>query len=195
MPFIYTDQLASNLLLLSWLGWLFFELWVLSTRSGKGHLNLDQESKKLIICLVFIGTFLGYLAANYIPSFSISYFPEKIFWVGFIAFWFGIILRLWAIKTLGNYFKTVVLIQKNHKLIQKGPYTYIRHPSYTGAILTLMGYGLMLGNYLSLFCCVVLPLLGYLKRIQVEEQVLEQRFKQDFLEYKAKTKRLIPILW
>ena len=54
----------------------------------------------------------------------------------------------------------------------RGPYRYLRHPSYTGAILMFAGVGIGLGNALSFAACVVLPAIGFVRRIPHEEALL-----------------------
>jgi len=48
-------------------------------------------------------------------------------------------LRTWCYRTLGTFFTFEVTIMHQHKLITSGPYAYIRHPAYTGAVLILLG--------------------------------------------------------
>ncbi|KAF9926183.1 hypothetical protein FBU30_004184 [Linnemannia zychae] len=47
----------------------------------------------------------------------------------------GYALRKWSFVTLDRFFTYQLTIRTGHKLVQSGPYTYLRHPSYTGAIL------------------------------------------------------------
>ena len=70
-------------------------------------------------------------------------------------------LRWWAIRTLGAHFTRNVQVVADQQLVVDGPYRYLRHPSYTGAILMYAGVGIGLGNVLSLATCVVFPAIGY----------------------------------
>ncbi len=56
----------------------------------------------------------------------------------------GIFIRQWSINELGVFFSVDVGTQKGQKVVQKGPYKLVRHPSYTGLLLTLIGIGLAL---------------------------------------------------
>lgn len=62
----------------------------------------------------------------------------------------GIALRWYSAAILGKYFTFDVAIQSGQTLVEAGPYRYVRHPSYTGALLTLFGFGLALGNWVGL---------------------------------------------
>ena len=81
----------------------------------------------------------------------------------------GIILRWYSIWYLGRYFTVDVAIAKEHRVIDAGPYRFIRHPSYTGALVAFLGFGFCLGNYMSILF-LILPILGaFMWRIHVEE--------------------------
>ena len=55
----------------------------------------------------------------------------------------GAFLRLWSYHTLGELFTFEVVVRPDHKLITSGPHAYVRHPSYTGVALLLLGVQLM----------------------------------------------------
>ncbi len=80
-------------------------------------------------------------------------------------------------------------------MVRSGPYRLLRHPSYTGLLLALLGLGLALQTWLGLLALIVLPLIGVLLRIRVEESVLTEALGQDYVSYAAETQRLIPGLW
>jgi len=104
----------------------------------------------------------------------------------------GTALRWTAIITLKNYFTVNVTILENHKIVRHGLYKYLRHPSYTGLLLRYLGFGLGLGNWLSVVLIFV-PLLGaVLYRIRVEERPLKHSFGSQYDEYAKHTRRLIP---
>ena len=86
----------------------------------------------------------------------------------------GVVLRWWAIRTLGAHFTRNLQIAADHAVVVDGPYRYLRHPSYTGAILMFAGVGIGLGNALSLASCVVLPAIGFVRRIPHEEALLSE---------------------
>jgi len=107
----------------------------------------------------------------------------------------GIAFRIWAILTLGRFFKFVVVIQEGHRVIDRGPYRLLRHPSYTGGLVALLGIGLTLANWLSILAATLIPLVAILVRIKIEEARLVAALGQDYLDYAARTRRLIPGIW
>ena len=105
----------------------------------------------------------------------------------------GIALRWYAVLTLGRFFTTRVMTAKDQTVVQKGPYRLIRHPSYTGALLTVLGVLLCQTNWISLACfALALPGFGY--RISVEERALVTALGQPYLDYMRRTKRLVPFV-
>lgn len=114
---------------------------------------------------------------------------------GLTALVVGVALRTWAILALGRLFKFVVVIQDDHHVVDSGPYRFVRHPSYSGGLLALVGAGIALDNWLSVVAAAVLPLLAILIRIVVEEARLARDLGDDYRRYASHTKRLIPGLW
>ncbi|HKC18217.1 MAG TPA: isoprenylcysteine carboxylmethyltransferase family protein, partial [Candidatus Dormibacteraeota bacterium] len=74
-----------------------------------------------------------------------------------------------------------------------GLYRYVRHPSYSGSLLTVLGVLLCSTNWLAL-ACFVLALPGFLYRIRVEEGALLTALGEPYRDYMARTKRLVPFL-
>ena len=66
--------------------------------------------------------------------------------VALMVFVFGLLLRWYSILYLGKFFTVDVAIAEDHKVIDTGPYRFIRHPSYTGLLLEFLGFGLFLAN-------------------------------------------------
>ncbi|HEV3228425.1 MAG TPA: isoprenylcysteine carboxylmethyltransferase family protein [Solirubrobacteraceae bacterium] len=107
----------------------------------------------------------------------------------------GVALRLWAIVTLGRFFRIVVVIAHDHRLVDRGPYRRIRHPSYTGLLLAVVGLGLALGDWVALGAALLLSLAGLLVRIRAEERALLAALGGDYADYMARTWRLVPGVW
>jgi len=111
----------------------------------------------------------------------------------FIAF--GVTIRLMAVATLKQQYTVKVSIIEMHKIVETGIYKIIRHPAYLGYLASLLGIGLVLGNWVGLMALVVLPLAGILYRIHVEESVLLAYFGSTYQAYASRTKRLLPGIW
>ncbi|WP_052131475.1 methyltransferase family protein [Planococcus sp. CAU13] len=107
---------------------------------------------------------------------------------------FGILLRFYAIRTLSVHFDANIQIKEDQELIQHGLFRYIRHPSYTGSLLTFIGFGIGSLNGLT---AAVLPsflFIVYIQRIRLEENVLLEGFGQKYENYRKTTGALFPKL-
>jgi protein-S-isoprenylcysteine O-methyltransferase len=96
---------------------------------------------------------------------------------------------------LGRFFTVNVAIATNHRLIDTGPYRFVRHPSYTGALMAFLGLALCLANWASLVVMVVPVFLVFLWRMHVEEGALLQALGNQYRNYMNRTKRLIPAVY
>ena len=107
----------------------------------------------------------------------------------------GIVIRVSAVLTLRKAFTLNVQVTSRQKLITLGLYQKIRHPAYTGNILSLVGVALALRNLLSVitvFCCCIIC---YQIRITVEETVLKNRFGDEYTSYQHNTYKLFPFIF
>jgi protein-S-isoprenylcysteine O-methyltransferase Ste14 len=107
----------------------------------------------------------------------------------------GIVFRQYAIRTLGRFFTQDVAVSAGQQIIQAGPYRYLRHPAYTGTLVSIAGIALGMANWLSLAAAAAGYLVGHLYRIRVEEQALLASVGKPYEAYLRRTKRLIPFLF
>jgi protein-S-isoprenylcysteine O-methyltransferase Ste14 len=111
---------------------------------------------------------------------------------GLAIFVGGIAIRFTAIAQLGSLHMPVVAIEAGHRLVDTGLYGRVRHPSYLGACIGYLGFGLGLGNWLSALALLATVLPGYLYRIHVEEKALLASLGDDYAAYRKRTRRLLP---
>jgi protein-S-isoprenylcysteine O-methyltransferase Ste14 len=104
-------------------------------------------------------------------------------------------IRLHAIRTLARHFTSRVTLLEDHALVREGAYRWIRHPSYLGQILILVGFGALLANAVSLIAAPLLTTVALLLRIRVEERALAEHFGQAYEDYRRVTARLLPFVW
>ena len=107
----------------------------------------------------------------------------------------GLALRHWAARTLGPFFTRSVAIRSGHRVVDTGPYRFVRHPGYTGTILSLVGLALTLWNWVSFLILVAGCVLAFIPRIKAEEAVLEANLDGPYREFERARKRLIPGVW
>ena len=147
----------------------------------------------LIWIAIVVSMTLGIVCANHwsapiMPSGIALYLGS-----GFILA--GMIIRFTAVWSLGKFFTVNLGIQANHRLIRTGFYKYIRHPSYSGSLLSFAGFCLSLNNWLT-FLIIMIPVIAtFINRINIEEKLLLRQFGSEYEEYKRKTKRLVPLIY
>jgi protein-S-isoprenylcysteine O-methyltransferase Ste14 len=163
-------------------------------RLRAGIQRQDKGSHVILLCLLVFGIFLGVLLAFKVPATAVTTTPDILFWLGILLMYVGIALRFYAITLLGGFFTTTVAVAPDQPVIEAGPYRLIRHPSYTGVLILLFGFGLSLTNWLSLLVIMGCALIGFSYRIRVEEHVLQEQLGQRYQEYMRRTKRLIPFV-
>ena len=127
--------------------WSVFALWILfevinsrirrSTDSSRAR---DRGSLQLVAFLWFAGIVLGFWFSFVLPQASILRLRQLAFFAGIILMLIGLALRQYSMKLLGQFFTFDVAIHAGHSLVEIGPYRYIRHPSYSGALLTMLGF-------------------------------------------------------
>jgi protein-S-isoprenylcysteine O-methyltransferase Ste14 len=73
----------------------------------------------------------------------------------------GGLLRHHCFRVLGTFFTGAVTIQADHRVIESGAYRWVRHPSYSAALLVVLGIALCLGNWLSVVVSFAIAFLAY----------------------------------
>ena len=130
------------------------------------------------LALLHVTIYLSIALAVYVSIAGIAPYPPAwrppLFWLGLALMAAGITFRWWAIRVLAQFFTVDVSIREDHRLVRDGPYRWLRHPSYTGALATFYGLALALGSWLSALLIVVPVTLVFLRRMRVEEQALAE---------------------
>jgi protein-S-isoprenylcysteine O-methyltransferase Ste14 len=182
--------------------WGAFALWIVPEvvawrvkRSGDSSKTRDQGSLSLIVILWLTGIAVDFLLTFLLPQAALPWKGYSVFFLGVCLMLAGIALRWYSVSVLGKYFTFDVAIHCGQSLIEAGPYRYIRHPSYSGALLTLFGFGLALGNWAGLAVALVCLGSAYAYRVPVEEAALAAALGEPYRHYVSRTWRLVPFLF
>lgn len=178
-----------------------YGIWLLSEillnrllHSGKSDKrNADKNSLSLIwITIIAAISIATYISMRYYLPISAN---PVIKYAGIAIIITGMILRFAAVRSLGKFFTVDVTIRKDHQLKKDGLYKYLRHPSYSASLISFIGYGISLNNWLSLLLITILIIAAFIVRINVEEKALTEQFGAEYAAYKARTKALIPFIY
>lgn len=118
-----------------------------------------------------------------------------VFVLGAVVGWFGLLLRWWSFATLGPLFTTVVKTSAGQPIVSRGPYRLLRHPSYTGLLAALLGFGLMFGNWVGACACFLLVLVAVVYRLLREERALTEAVGDAYVAFAKDRARLVPFIW
>lgn len=160
--------------------------------SGSGS---DRGSLAVVFLTVGAGMAGGFALAGGAHGAAIRAARWPLFAIGLVLMVGGIALRQWAVALLGRFFTTDVRVHSDQTVIEAGPYRWVRHPSYTGLLITLVGIGLALGNWAALVALVVLPTAGVVIRIRVEERALLDGLGEPYRRFAATRAHLVPRVW
>jgi protein-S-isoprenylcysteine O-methyltransferase Ste14 len=194
-PLPYTDPGARIAFYIVFGAFLLLELRVrLGSALNRGGQREDRGS----FALLYIATAGGVggafaLAGNVHAAIASGRWP--LFVVGEALMVVGVVIRQWAVRLLGRFFTIDVRVHPGQAVVDTGPYRLVRHPSYTGLLLTLTGLGLALGNWAALAVVIVLPSVALVNRIRVEERALTDGLGEPYRRFAASRARLIPGVW
>ena len=173
-------------------GFLLLEIYLLAVRRSRDpKLQSDRGTLRLVWILIACGCLFGFFVA---PNVSFLNWPDSLAIVVLadLLLAAGIVLRVWSIVHLGKFFTVDVSIQEGQRVVQDGPYRFVRHPSYSGGLLALVGLACLTFNWLGFVAIIVCSFIAYTQRITLEEKVLAQNLGDEYRQYSERTKRLVP---
>ena len=191
-PYFAEDPVTRTIVIVTMGTWFLMEA-VQGLRHRRGGKRQDRGSYLLLVACVF-GAFVIALYSTAETALRIPGQPIP-FVIGVVLTWGGIVLRFAAFRALGRYFTFHVETRPGQPVIATGPYRLLRHPSYTALWAILIGFALMCGSWIGVAVAVVLPAIGFLVRIRVEERALRAELGAAYVEFASTRKRLIPFIW
>ncbi len=118
--------------------------------------------------------------------------PHWLFYPGLTLWLLGLGLTGWAYRALGRFFSLDVQVQTQHRVVDSGPYRLLRHPGYSGALFGLLGLGAALQSWASVLVLLLATTAAFAYRIRIEEKFLIAELGDEYVQYMARTKRLVP---
>ena len=166
------------------------------TRRSRSRTGTKQDRSTLGVLwlVIFVSIAAGIFVAFRWPEARMMQ-GRAIADVGTGLFLAGLCLRWWAIITLGRFFTVDVTIEKDHEVVERGPFRLVRHPSYSGVLLAFFGFALTLGNWAALLVIFVPIFVAFAYRMRVEEEALSAALGSRYTDYMRRTKRLVPFLY
>jgi protein-S-isoprenylcysteine O-methyltransferase Ste14 len=194
LPFVSTTY--AVIFWTTYIIWIVPEMIASRRKPAKSSSTLkDRNSYLVVMSLLWLGIATDFTLSFILPQASIRSHRAVFFFIGIAIMYAGMALRLYSMSILGRYFTFQVAVHTDQPVIETGPYRYIRHPSYTGALITIVGLGLALGNWAGLIVLLVCMFVGYGYRIPIEESALVASIGEPYEDYIRRTHRLIPYVY
>jgi len=182
---------AAGIVILAWIR--REQFWEARDKGNRAKEERGDRSFWLITLGMIGGFFLSPVEYLYFPA--ILPRPAWIQIPASLLTILGAALFVWARRALGDSYSGHVSVTEDQRLVQGGPYRFIRHPAYAGylwiSLGLAVGYSSLAGLAAALF--VLLPSVIY--RIRVEDKLLAEHFGAQFDEYARRVKRLLPGIW
>ncbi len=193
-----------------WQGWLFIAVFSASTiaftvylalydrpllerRMSAGPQHEKGGAQKVIVSLIILAFFVFIIVPALDHRVGLSPVPAYLSFVGNILIVLSFLFIFWVLK-VNSFAAANISVANDHKVIGTGPYAYVRHPMYAGALWLFIGMPLALGSWLTI-CLVPLVLPVLLWRLLDEERIL-RRDLPGYNEYTGRVRhRLIPYVW
>ena len=168
------------------------------SQSTGESLDRWQEGPLILFTLrpIGIATMLGLIAYMIDPrwmAWSSMPVPASLRWIGVGVGIAGGALLVWTMRSLGKNLTDTVVTRKEHTLVMKGPYRWVRHPFYDAVAMSVIANALVAANWFLLAGGIVTFAL-LLLRTGREEQRLIDRFGDAYRQYMSRTGRFLPKL-
>ena len=154
----------------------------------------DRGTAAQIVWSVYLTQFIGIVEALFFR------FPDSFRWdavttIALAAMVAGLGLRVWSVITLGRFFTWFITVYEDHQVIRSGPFRFIRHPAYGGALILFVATLLFLHAWVGATLSLVFQLFAYVRRIRYEEAMMLERLGDKYASYMRETGALVPLVW
>jgi protein-S-isoprenylcysteine O-methyltransferase Ste14 len=175
--------------------WILFGVyWLVSALKRKKTKKRESWLQRMLYVLPLVFAFVllsrpeaghGWLGARFLPD------SPVVEWIGVLLTAAGVVVAFWARAHLGSNWSGVVTLKQGHELIRTGPYRTIRHPIYTGILLSMLGTVAAMGEVRALIAFFIVCMSLYIKARR-EESFLSAEFGPRFVEHRQHTGMFLP---
>jgi protein-S-isoprenylcysteine O-methyltransferase Ste14 len=168
------------------------------SQATRERLDRRQEGLFILATLRPVGfsmltAIVVYLANPRSMAWSSLALPVAVRWAGVGLSLIATGLLMWTLRSLGKNLTDTVVTRRDHTLVTRGPYRWVRHPFYDTVALLLIAVALITANWFILVAAVVWFAL-LIVRTRIEEEKLVARFGDAYRTYMRRTGRFVPRL-
>jgi len=176
--------------------WVFAPEILVVRRATRGVIPAeDHGSLRVVLALGFVAMLAAFLLPFLVPWATLPGNRVACFCAGLITLVAGSLLRRHCFRELGAFFTGAVTIQANHRVVDTGAYRWVRHPSYSAALLMTLGIAIAMGNWLGVAASFAIAFVAYAYRANVEERALLDALGEPYAAFMEKRKRFIPLVY
>lgn len=190
--------MSAHRLTYVYVAWIFFyAYWLIASSQVKRNRRAESPATRIpytiLILLAYFLLFDPQLSLGFLADRFIARSPEAE--LGGLAVTIaGACFAVWARLTIGRNWSSNVTIKQDHELIQRGPYTFVRHPIYTGILTMTLGTAIAIGEIRCLIGLIV-AFVSFRIKSRIEERFMTEQFGEKYDAYKAQVKALIPFVY
>jgi protein-S-isoprenylcysteine O-methyltransferase Ste14 len=186
------SDVTRLVILCCWAAWLVY--WVVMAFSSKRTIERGGFfGYRLVGILVVVGLLVVGRLSNVHAQTQLWQSSLAAGVVGDCLVLAGVAFTVWARVVLGRNWSAEVTFKQDHELIEAGPYALVRHPIYTGLIMMALGtaiaYGRAIGFVLFVALCG-----GLWWKARQEERIMSRHFPDEYAEYKARVRAIVPFV-
>jgi protein-S-isoprenylcysteine O-methyltransferase Ste14 len=171
-----------------WLLWLVY--WLIEARNTAP----TQKSESLLTGVLYRGaTIIGILLIFGLERPWARLWPVSVplLCIAVMLMICGFSFAIWARRHLGRYWSARVTLKEGHQLIESGPYDLVRHPIYSGLLLSMAATVMTIGTLQSV-CGYTLLVGALIFKLAAEERLLTTNLGRAYHDYRKRVKALIP---
>src|SRR5262249_45348890 len=166
---------------------------LLERRMKAGPQHERERSQKIVVSLIMVAFFAFIVLPILDHRYRLSAVPAWVSIVGDAIIAFSFLAIFWVIRT-NSWAASNIRVEAGQKVVDTGPYAYVRHPMYAGAVWLFVGIPLALGSWWSIG--LLIPFSAVLLWRLLDEERILARDLPGYAEYMQGVKhRLIPYVW
>jgi len=154
----------------------------------------DRGTAAQIVWSVYLTQLVGVIEAVYF-RYPASFRWDLVTTVALVVMLAGLSLRIWAVVTLGRFFTWFITVYEDHQVIRVGPFRFVRHPAYCGALILFVATLVFLHAWVGAALSFVFQLWAYVRRIKYEEAAMIEKLGGSYVAYTREVKALAPLVW
>lgn len=183
--------------ILEWTWIVFGVYWLIAARRVKAARTTESPAYRVFRLLLLTITFtllfgkwtaIGFLGRAFLLQ------KQSVAYIGFALFLAGLAIAVWARMSLGQYWSDKIVLKVDHQLVRAGPYARMRHPIYSGVLLSVAGSALVVDEWRGVLAFLLL-LTNYTVKAKREDKILAESFPIDFADHKRSAGFLLPRLF